>query len=169
MAEARFCPVCGQPSPGGAVHPEHLAPAASVRPPEPGTTPATKPKSEGGCTAVGCMGLVAAVVLLWIVLGGNGGSGATPDPATPSHLTGKLLGWDPVDQASGYARFSVTNSGTADAVAKCSITVKNDFGDSGFDFLVGLPVPAGETVTSRIPLSVGKGSFTMNRGSVTGC
>jgi hypothetical protein len=75
----------------------------------------------------------------------------------------------PVDDAHGYAFFSVTNSGGVTQTATCTITVQDDFGDFGFDYLVGETVGPGQTITGKIPLSVGKGSFLINRGTVKDC
>ena len=65
--------------------------------------------------------------------------------------------------------FSITNSGAETATAKCFIRVQDDFGDFGFDGLVGEEVGPGQTITGRIPISVGTGSFLINHGEVTDC
>ena len=86
-----------------------------------------------------------------------------------SHLTGEFIRWEPVDDARGYAYFSITNHGTSAEVAECTIEVSNDFGNFGFDILVGENVPAGETISGRIPIDVSEGSFLINHGEVTDC
>lgn len=102
--------------------------------------------------------------------GGNapGISAPTSAPAT-SNLTGKFLSWEPVHEANGDAHFSVTNNGTSAAAAKCSISVRNDFGNFGFDSLVGETVAPGQTITGKIPISVSRGSFLINSGDVKDC
>jgi hypothetical protein len=96
--------------------------------------------------------------------GGNGGNGAEE-----KNLTGTFIRWEPVDDARGYAYFSVTNHGSTEALAECTIKVSNDFGNFGFDYLVGEPVGPGETINGRVALDVGEGSFLINEGEVTNC
>ena len=156
-----FCPVCGQPSPNGAVHPYHQQPAAS-------STPArASGKRQFQNILIGVLVMAIALGVLGALSGGtSGGSGSSGGGA---HLTGTFLGWEPVDEGHGYARFSITNSGTETATAKCFIRVQDDFGDFGFDGLVGEEVGPGQTITGRIPIGVGTGSFLINHGEVTDC
>lgn len=100
-------------------------------------------------------------------------TGSAPTAAIPAdssaNITGTFVAWDPVDDSSGYALFTLHNSGTASGVAKCTISVKDDFGDFGFDSLVGETVELGQRVSGKIPINVGKGSFKMNHGEVKDC
>jgi hypothetical protein len=100
-------------------------------------------------------------------------TGSAPTAAIPAdssaNITGTSVAWDPVDDSSGYALFTLHNSGTASGVAKCTISVKDDFGDFGFDSLVGETVELGQRVSGKIPINVGKGSFKMNHGEVKDC
>lgn len=107
------------------------------------------------------LGLIGA-----FVAGCDGGGGAAQET---KHLSGTFLSWLPVDEGHGYAYFSIKNDGTTAATAKCMISVKNDFGDFGFDALVGEAVGPGQTIKGRVPLSVGKGSFLINAGEVKDC
>jgi hypothetical protein len=141
-----------------------------------GVTAAAPASAKSGTNPlVGCLALVAVVVVAYLVVGrGNSGGSdsATPPPAAPaavSHLTGTFLRWEPVDEQNGYAYFSITNNGTTTETATCTISVENDFGDFGFDILVGEPVGPGETISGNIPISVGEGSFLINKGEVTNC
>lgn len=119
--------------------------------------------------------LVGAIVIAGIAAAINGGTGngATDrdddPPARSSNLVGRFLRWEPVDESSGYAYFEVENRGSSSATATCSIRVSNDFGDFGFDSLVGERVAAGKTLSGRVALDVGEGSFTINEGTVTDC
>lgn len=115
--------------------------------------------------------LVIALVVL-----GCSGPAATPRPPTPvptpaptSPITGTFVRWQSVDDKNGYAHFTITNNGTVPATAKCSISVRNDFGNFGFDSLVGEVVQPGETISGRIPISVGSGSKLINQGEVEDC
>jgi hypothetical protein len=122
------------------------------------------------------IGLLLLVGIVVAVVSGDDetdGGNATPEPtetAEPdSRITGTFIRWEPVDDARGYAYFSITNAGPEDGVAKCHIKVSNDFGNFGFDKLVGEPIAVGETIEGRIPLDVGEGSFLINQGEVTDC
>jgi hypothetical protein len=95
--------------------------------------------------------------------GAGGGSGGG------ANITGTFVDWNPVDDSSGYALFTLHNSGAASGVAKCTISVKDDFGDFGFDSLVGETVEPGQTVSRRLPINVGKGSYKINHGEVKDC
>jgi hypothetical protein len=158
-----FCPVCGQPSPGGVVHPFHTS-----TPTRTGGPPAKKSSNR----LVGCLSILIVIGAIGY-LTGNKGSGGSSQQADPNgggkHLTGTFLRWDPVDEGDGYAYFSITNTGTVTETAECSVSVKDDFGDFGFDSLVGETVGPGQTVTGKLPLSVGKGSFLINSGEVKSC
>jgi hypothetical protein len=101
--------------------------------------------------------------------GGGSGPEPTPKPTPAKHLSGKFIRWEPVDDAHGYAYFSVTNHGNKVAVAECTISVENDFGNFGFDYLVGERIKPGKTLRGRVPLDVGEGSFSINRGEVKDC
>lgn len=92
-----------------------------------------------------------------------------PTPRATSPIVGTFLRWEAVDDKRGYAYFKITNNGTAPATAKCSIRVRNDFGNFGFDSLVGEVVQPSQTITGRIPISVGEGSRLINQGEVTDC
>ena len=124
--------------------------------------------------------------MLWVVVGlivvgiiisainSGGGPGPTQrgggDDSEPNgNLVGRFIRWEPVDEARGYAYFEITNRGTSTATAECTIEVRNDFGNFGFDILVGERVPAGETISGRIPINVGEGSFLIDEGEVSDC
>lgn len=118
---------------------------------------------------------IFVVLVVALAIAGSGHPDSSPNAAAPAatsaakHLTGKFLSWQAVDDAHGYAFFSITNSGTTTETATCTISVEDDFGDFGFDALVGEPVGPGKTISGNIPLSVGKGSFLINRGEVKDC
>ncbi|MDO8484283.1 MAG: hypothetical protein Q7S35_04995 [Candidatus Limnocylindrales bacterium] len=141
----------------------------------PASVNSTAPVGANRSNALGCLALIALVVVAWAIFGGgNSGNSvsATVAPAAPvevSHLTGSFVRWEPVDEANGYAYFTVTNSGTTTETATCTVRVENDFGNFGFDILVGEPVGPGETISGRLPLSVGEGSFLINQGEVNNC
>ena len=107
--------------------------------------------------------------LVIIVLGAIGQVSKGGQASSDKQLSGAFVGWEPVDDANGYADISITNHGTASATAMCKVNVSDDFGDFGFDQLVGEEVGAGQTFTGRIPISVGKGSYLINKGTVTEC
>lgn len=115
--------------------------------------------------------LVAALLLTACDGGGEAQEEAEPEPTIEdrSYLVGTFISWEPVDDARGYANFTVTNNGTTTATAECSVSVSNDFGNFGFDKLVGETVPAGETISLRMALDVGEGSALINEGEVTDC
>jgi hypothetical protein len=145
------------------------APASPVAP----AGKATKKTNKAG---IGCLAVIGLLVVFAYLGGSKGGSNTSPGgggapAAAPAskHLTGAFLSWTAVDDSHGYAFFTVTNSGTATETAECSISVEDDFGDFGFDKLVGEAVGPGKTISGKIPLSVGKGSFLINRGEVTDC
>ena len=93
----------------------------------------------------------------------------TDPPAATNHLVGTFIKWEPVDEANGYAYISIKNNGSSTATAECTVRVSNDFGNFGFDFMVGEDIPAGETWTGRMALSVGEGSLLINKGIVEDC
>ncbi|HLX34865.1 MAG TPA: hypothetical protein VKR30_06420 [Candidatus Limnocylindrales bacterium] len=107
--------------------------------------------------------LLLVGVAITAVGGGKTGTGAA------RNLTGTFVSWQPVDDGHGYAFFTVTNLGSSPEEPKCTVKVSDDFGDFGFDILVGQSVSPGQTLSGDIPLSVGKGAFLMNHGSVTDC
>jgi hypothetical protein len=116
--------------------------------------------------------VLAVLGIAWYIGQSNSagapGAADTPPPAA-KHLTGTFIRWEPVDDAHGYAYFSVTNNGTTTETATCTVKVSNDFGNFGFDYLVGETVGPGDTISGRIPLSVGEGSYSVNHGEVTDC
>jgi len=133
-------------------------------------------KSNSGC--MGCLGIIAVLIAIgWIgnALGITGGAGSGGSSGTSSgtsssgNISGEFLYWEPVDDKRGYAYFSLTNHGSTSAVATCTVHVSNDFGNFGFDYLVGETVGAGQTVTGKIPINVGEGSLLINKGEVTNC
>lgn len=95
--------------------------------------------------------------------GGNGGG----NPAR--NVTGAFVGWDPDDDVHGYVVFTITNHGSQTETARCSVRVSNDFGNFGFDSLVGETVGPGQTINGRMAISVGEGSALINKGEVSDC
>ena len=120
--------------------PSGAPPLESAAPPLLNASP---PVAKKQSNALGCLALIALAVVVWLAFSrGNSGSSAdtTPPPAAApevSHLTGEFVRWEPVDEQNGYAHFSITNTGSATEVATCTISVSNDFGNFGFDSLVG--------------------------------
>lgn len=127
-------------------------------------------RSNSGAGRLLLIGALAVLGIAWWVSQSNnaGGAANTPPPAA-KHLTGAFISWEPVDDAHGYAYFSVTNSGTTTVTATCIVSVSNDFGNFGFDGLAGEPVGPGQTINGKIALSVGEGSYSINKGSVRDC
>ena len=163
-----YCPVCGKPSPGGAIHSSHSAtPATPTSPASSAAGDKSTAPAKNNRAGVGCLGFIVLVVLIAYVSGA--GKGGTGGGTAGGNLTGNFVKWVPVDDAHGYAYFSITNTGSTAATAKCSISVKDDFGDFGFDSLVGESVDPGRTITGKMALSVGKGSFLINSGEVKDC
>ena len=166
---AAFCSKCGAPVSG--------PPSPAVTPPaSPGWSaapPAVKPAKKNRNTAVGCVVVIIVLVAIGAAVGsnksGSSGSGSSGSGSGGAHLSGTFIQWVPVDEGHGYAYFSVTNSGTASATAKCTISVKDDFGDFGFDMLVGETVGPGQTITGKMAIGVGKGSLLINSGDVKDC
>jgi hypothetical protein len=183
----RFCRSCGfdfdsTPSaapavPDGVPEPTATASTASQQPQA--AAPQVQPAQSSGRSVANVLGVLFVVAfLVWLLFlrGGGGGAGETddrndPEPTAepPSNITGEFLRWEPVDEANGYAYFSITNHGPTDDVAECSVSVSNDFGDFGFDILAGEPVKTGETIEGRMAIDVGEGSFLINEGEVTDC
>jgi hypothetical protein len=135
-----------------------------------------RPKSTiTGKGIAGTIVLLVAIGLGWqtITAGNKGGSGSDSSggqtKTEAKNLTGSFVNWVPVDDGHGYAYFSVTNNGSESATATCTITVKDDFGDFGFDSLVGELVGAGQTISGKIALSVGKSAALINHGEVNDC
>lgn len=91
------------------------------------------------------------------------------EPEEVKNVTGTFLRWEPVDDARGYAHFSVTNNGDKAVTVTCTISVRNDFGDFGFDSLVGERIAAFDTLSGKIPINVGEGSFLIEEGEVKDC
>jgi hypothetical protein len=132
---------------------------------------ADETKSTAGDTLRGFAILAVLLLVGWWFLFGQGDDGAdqAEEPARP-RMTGAFVRWEPVDDARGYAYFTITNrSSTTDGSAECTITVSNDFGNFGVDILTGEPVPAGEMISRRIAMDVDEGSFLINQGEVTDC
>jgi hypothetical protein len=123
---------------------------------------------------------IASAVFVGIVLLAIGRSAlGAPSPAdapapatTPAvyrNVTGTFVRWEPVDDKRGYAYIRMTNHGTTTATAECSVHVRNSFGNFGFDSLVGEEIAPGATLTVKLPISVGDGSFLIDEGEVTDC
>jgi hypothetical protein len=183
----RFCRSCGldfdaavaPPSAASAPPPPTdpgsgwVSPAPPADPGPGWVTPAASPRKGRGCTPW----LLAFAVLVVVALvyssyrGTSGGDtpGKTDPPAAAKQLVGTFLRWEPVDESNGYAYFSIKNNGSSSAVAECTVRVSNDFGNFGFDFLVGETVAAGKTVTGKMAISVGEGSALINEGVVEDC
>lgn len=100
-------------------------------------------------------------VMLALLAGCKGGA--------PRNLVGTFGHWEPVDDARGYAYFSVYNGGSKAETAKCTVDVSNDFGNFGFDSLVGENVASGQTLQLKMAISVGSGSRLINKGTVKDC
>jgi hypothetical protein len=133
------------------------------------SSPATKPSSVPAKNTSANKGTIGGVVLLVIVVaiiwsavsGGSGGSGG-------GNVTGRYDGWVPVDSAHGYALITVTNSGSSDAHAGCTVEVRTSFGDYGFDYL-DQDIPPG-THNYRVPLTVQNNAARLVvSGSVKDC
>lgn len=86
------------------------------------------------------------------------------------NLTGAFVSWEPVDSAHGYANFTVTNNGTEVATASCTVLVRTDFGEQGFDYLADEEIQPGETKNLRMPLTVtGNSAANVTKGEVRDC
>jgi hypothetical protein len=165
--DQRFCPSCGLDY--------WQAAAGSAQPatPQPGGIPAAAPPRRDYKPAL-LLVLLLIIGAFWFMgqnrpSSGNGG-GSNEDPDEPNaRITGTFVRWEAVDDARGYAYFSITNHGPEDGVAECTIRVRNDFGNFGFDILSGEPIEAGETISGRIPIDVSEGSFLIDEGSVENC
>jgi hypothetical protein len=115
--------------------------------------------------------LVAAMAVLLFVgtaFGTSKGAGSTPGAAAAGGFSGVFGSWTPVDAGHGYARFAVTNHGTTSATAKCTVEVRDDFGNLGWDSLVGETIPAGQTKTLRMAISF-EGALRVTKGTVKDC
>lgn len=158
--ERRACPRCG----------EAIMRSATVcRFCQAQVEPIVAPRKSGVPKPVLLIGLL---VLLGIIVANQNSSGSSDRSnrsTTNSNLVGRFVSWEPVDDSSGYANFTITNRGSSSATAECSVRVSNDFGDFGFDSMVGERVPAGEAIALRMALDVGEGSFTINDGEITDC
>jgi hypothetical protein len=77
----------------------------------------------------------------------------TPTGDTKTSVTGEYLGWVSIDSARGYALVSFTNTSSSEASLSCTVSVRTDFGNSGFDILTGT-IDAGETIEQRVALTV---------------
>jgi hypothetical protein len=117
------------------------------------------------------VGCISVFVLLAACSAGTGQAADNGDSNGNSGagLSGLFIEWVPVSDSNGYAYFSVTNSGGTTATATCTIKVSNDFGNFGFDILSGESVGPGETISGKMPLSVGEGSYLINKGAVSDC
>jgi hypothetical protein len=141
--------------------------------------PPDRRASVAATARVGFVVLIGMAVVLTIIGGRTRGSdpaGGTAVEATPAvtaapakRLVGRFIRWEAVDEKNGYAYFSGTNNRSEKATAECTVSVKNDIGNFGFDIMVGEDVAAGETISGKMALSVGQGSFLINEGEVTNC
>jgi hypothetical protein len=114
--------------------------------------------------------LIVLVIIAFVFVRNDDESTSSDDrPSHNANLVGRFIRWEPVDESSGYAYIEVQNRGATSAVAECTVRVSNDFGDFGFDYLVGETIAAGDTLSGRVPIDVGEGSFTINHGEVTDC
>jgi hypothetical protein len=173
----RYCAHCGYDFGASSLQPAQPTVPLPVQPPQPVPTGDgwVQPKRADGPLKTGItivlLGGLAALGFYGCIRGGDDSTtpaARTPEPAT-KHLVGTFLRWEPVDDSRGYAYFKITNNGSTTETAKCTIKVENDFGNFGFDYLVGESVPAGDTIRGRIALDVGEGSFLIDRGEVTDC
>jgi hypothetical protein len=105
---------------------------------------------------------LALVCLVAVMVAGCSSASAN------SKLSGVYGSWTPVDAGHGYARFAVTNHGTTSATAKCTVEVRDDFGNLGWDSLVGETIPAGQTKTLRMAISF-EGALRVTKGTVKDC
>lgn len=146
------------------------------RPPEPRQGPAAlldlfSPEHLRPTVIV--IGIVVALIVFVMTRGDSSSERTGSDPDEPDRVStdirGEFVRWEPVDDARGYAYFTITNHGDAAATAECSVRVSNDFGNFGFDSLVGERIAAGDTFTGRMAISVSEGSFLINEGEVTDC
>jgi hypothetical protein len=64
--------------------------------------------------------------------------------------------------------FTVTNRGTTSATAKCTVEVRDDFGNLGWEILTGEKVAAGETKRLRVAISF-DGALRVTKGNVKEC
>jgi hypothetical protein len=133
----------------------------------------TASSPDAKASGTGLLGLVALVVIIWFVFFRGGDADSSSERSAPAetntNITGRFISWEPVDDARGYASFSVTNHGSAAAEATCTVRVSNDFGNFGFDYMVGETIGAGDTRNFRMALNVDEGSFLINEGEVTDC
>ena len=179
QGQERFCPRCGldywSVPPDSSLSAGQAAPATT--PPPPQAVPKGRRPVSGGQVFLIILVLGGIIFVVGRPRGdGDGGSSRTPTPAADQdedepnrNLVGRFIEWEAVDDAHGYAYFEIENTGSSAATAECTIRVSNDFGNFGFDVLVGERVPAGDTISGRIPLDVGEGSFQINKGEVTDC
>lgn len=97
------------------------------------------------------------------------GGGVEPESEPESELVGEFVRWEAVDDARGWAFFTVTNEGGSPAEATCSVSVFNDFGNFGVNIMSGERVGAGATISRRIAIDVDEGAFSVDEGEVTDC
>jgi hypothetical protein len=175
----RFCGQCGYEFQEQAQQAQSNTPPAP-KPPRKSGRPApsrharapTGPAEWGPLGRIAVTGIVVVfgVGLVIAILGGNpdGGGEEEEDPAS-TNIVGEFLYWEPVDEERGYAYIRVTNHGSTRATAECTVSVENDFGDFGFDYMVGESIGPGESFEGRMAINVGSGSFTIDSGEVTDC
>jgi hypothetical protein len=105
--------------------------------------------------------IVGLVVVVALVSGGHGGSGGG--------ISGRYVGWIPVDTAHGYALVRLTNDSDSENTANCTVQVMTDFGDAGFD-AIEQPLAPHESRTFRVGLIVqNNAAFRVSSGSVSDC
>ncbi len=128
--------------------------------PPPGPAELAAQQKAGQAAGIGCLIIIIIVVLIAIFGHGSGSGGSVTGTAT----------WLPVDTAHGYALVTLTNSGSEDATATCTVEATTDFGDMGFDSMVGENIPAGQTVTAKFPLTIqNESAFKVTSVTVKDC
>jgi hypothetical protein len=143
------------------------SPAPSAAP----TAPTPAKKGRGISQRQLVVGLIVLVVAAGVFgfVRGRPASAPGAAPAANRNVTGTFVRWEAVDDKRGYAYFTATNHGTETVTAECKVSVRNDFGNFGFDSLVGEQIAPGETLSGRMSISVGDGSQLINQGEVTDC
>lgn len=129
-------------------------------------------KSDQGSIALGCLVVLVLIAGAYSFLTGKSGDSQPSRTAAPAQarLTGSFERWEPIDDSHGYAYFSIRNSGTSSATATCTVIVRDDFGDVGFDYMSGEVVAAGQSLNGRMALSVsGQGAYRITSGELKDC
>lgn len=115
-------------------------------------------------------GYVAVTVGIVLALAAAAYIGSVRSEAGTPNIRPEFVRWEPIDASRGYAYISLVNEGSSAGTAKCVVEVKSDFGDIGFDILVGIDLAPGERWDGRVPLTVsGDGAFLVTLGSVRDC